>query len=216
MRILQKVTAKEKTPAYLVGRVAIIGRYHESEFQKTRQAAKAFSELGIDTYPSAHPRSCQLRSGSGEIFNFFGGDTLVDPPYLTQLGFFRLLREEIKNVRKTFCYVAIQDGYLGRTASIETGYVMALRKYLLFSELPTTFSSEVPSIVVSVIKENCMKYPVLPVEKISAMLPRVLEQTVEFPEVTKIRQRGIYFGIVALLRDLRKEFGFEIVPQGVD
>ncbi len=177
------------------------------------QAARAFSELGLDTYPGANPKSIQLVNESGDVFNFLGGDKLIDPPYLTQLGFFRLLREKERGVRKTFCYAAIQNGYLGRTASIEIGYVMALRKYLIFSELPTIFSNEVPAGIVSTIKENCAKYPVLPVEEISAVLSLVEELSIEFPHLTPTQQRGIYVEIIELHRDLKKKFGFKLIPQ---
>lgn len=215
MNISQNSTSsKRKIPAYLAGRLPIIGRYHGVGFQKTQQAAKAFSELGLDTYPSFSPKCSQLVSGSGDIFNFLGGDKLVDPPHLTQLGFFRLLREKKnRDVRKAFCYAVIQNGYLGRTASIEVGYVMALKTHLIFSELPTTFSSEVPNSIVSIIKENCTKYPLLPVEKISTGLSLARERPIEFPLLTKVQQWEIYLGILGLQRDLRKKFGFKLASQ---
>lgn len=154
------------------------------------------------------PKVLQITSADGDTFSFLGGSQLVVPPYQTQLGFFReVQRSHDLPIANKFIYAAIQNGYLGRTASIEVAYAMATNKRVLFSEAPTRFSDELPPEIISIVKNNYEKYPHLPVEDIATKLPDALKQKIETPQFSKEQRDKIFFTVLELIRALGKKFG---------
>jgi hypothetical protein len=197
--------------SYYYGRTPITGRYYGKEYEQTQAAARALAAIGIPTYPKANPDTTQVTNKSGEVFNFLGGNQLVDPPYQVQLGFFRTMKRtnDIPMVN-SFCYVAIQEGYLGRTASIEVAYAMANSKRLIFSEAPTKFSIEAPAEVVSIINLNYRIYPTVSIDEIPNRLVEARKQQIRSPVVTQTQRDVIYLAITNLIRDLRLQFGSNV------
>lgn len=197
---------------YYYGRTPITGRYYGKEFEQTQAAARALGEIGRPSYPKPNPDSAKLISESGDTFNFLGGSKLIDPPYKVQLGFFRSMRRtvDISMVDNSFCYVAIQDGYLGKTASIEVAYAMANKKRVIFSEPPTRFSSEAPDEVISLVKENYHRYPQLPISEVSTGLEAAKKYAIEYPNVSGSQEKVIFSSIKELIRDMKNKFGYKL------
>ncbi len=200
----------QRLQPYFRGRVPITGKYYGKEYEKTHAAAIALSDCGIDTYPRSNPDSVKIESNSGDVFNFLGGSKLVDPPYQVQLGFLRLMKETGNNPVNNFCYVAIQDGYLGRTAGIEVAYAMAINLRLIFSESPTVFSAELPKEIIFIIKNNYQNYPHVPIEEISEQLGDAIEQEINKPTMTNAQRQILMSSILHLIRDLRFKYGDEV------
>lgn len=201
---------RQRIPPFIYDRKPIVGRYYGKEYQKTQTVAKAFSAIGIETYPKPNAESITITSADGDTFSFLGGSQLVVPPFQTQLGFFReIQRSHDLPMANKFVYAAIQDGYLGRTTSIEVAYAMATNKRIIFSEAPTRFSDKLPPEIVSIVRDNYDRYPHLPVEEIAARLPDVLKQKIEKPQLSMEQKDEIFFTILELIRDLGKKFGRE-------
>lgn len=198
---------KQRIPSFIYNRRPIIGRYYGREYEKTQAAAKAFSSLGIPSYPRPNAESITITSPDGDTFSFLGGSQLTISPHEAQQGFFREVKRthDIPMVNN-FIYVAIQDGYLGRTASIEVAYAIATYKRIIFSESPSKFSHELPSEIISIIRANHGRYPHLPVEDIPTDLPEALQYKIDKPDLDVRQRKKIFFSILKLIRDLHKKF----------
>ena len=198
---------RQRIPDFLHGRTPLAGRYYGEQYKKTQAAAHAFASIGIETYPKPDAESITIQSDDGDTFSFLGGDQLVVKPYQAQLGFFREIKaqQDIPMVNN-FMYVAIQDGYLVRTASIEVAYAMATGKMIIFSEFPTRFSHELPPEIVSVVQENFDRYPQLPIEDIPTKIDDVKRQEIDKPIATDEQKGVIFSSILKLIKDLDDKF----------
>lgn len=201
-------TQRGNIPDFIYGRTPIAGRYYGEEYKTTQAASKALASIGIDAYPKPDAPSITINSEDGDTFSFLGGDQLTISPYQAQLGFFREIERshDIPMVNR-FVYVAINNGYLGRTASIEVAFAMANNKRLIFSEPPTRFSHELPSEIVEVVNDNYDKFPHLPIADIPTQLEGALEHEIAEPVVSDLQKEVISTSMVELISDLRKKFG---------
>lgn len=200
-----------KIPPFIYGRIPLIGRYYDDEYEQTQAAAHAFERIGMATYPKPKAENVKIISESGDTFNFLGGSKLSVAPYQAQLGFFREIRRanDIPMVNN-FVYVAVQDGYLGRTASIEVAYSMANKKRVIFSEYPSKYSHELPEAIVSIVENNYDKYPVLPIDKIDTHLSEAINYKIEQPNISENQRASTFNALLTLIRDLKMKFGSQI------
>ncbi len=186
--------------------VLIAGRYYGDEFNSVKKAAKAFQDLGLAVYPSPEPTITQI-DGGNDTFMFLGSQKDVEEPYEIEFGYLRALKAlQDLPMSQQVLYVAVHDGYLGRSASIETAYAMALGKRIVFSEMPARFSKELSPKVKRILEINMGKYPVIPVEQISMEYKGILGKVIPKPILSTEEQENVVLAIHDLTRELKKTF----------
>ncbi|HXS15143.1 MAG TPA: hypothetical protein VN711_03365 [Candidatus Saccharimonadales bacterium] len=200
-----------KIPIFLRGRRPIAGRYYGEEYKTTQKAAQAFADIGVDAYPVPNAESITIKSMDGDTFSFLAGNQLVLPPYKVQNGFFREIKASHDiPMANGYVYVALHNGYLGRTASIEVAYAMAHGKRIIFSETPTRFSTESPEEIITIVKDNYRHYPILPIDEIGTNLPAALEKNIERPNLSPHQRQAIFSSVLGLIRDLGRKYGTSV------
>lgn len=195
-------------PPYLYRTGALIaGRYYGGEFSSVKSAARAFHDLGLTVYPSPEPTITQI-DGGNDTFMFIGSQQDVEDPYQIEFGYLRALKalQDLPMSQQVF-YVAVHDGYLGRSASIETVYAMTLGKRIVFSELPKRFSKELSVKIRQIIETHMEKYPVIPIEQIKERyIKEVAGKVIPKPNLSTMEQEDVILAIHTLERDLKKTF----------
>ena len=194
-------------PPYLYRTGALIaGRYYGDEFRSVKNAAKAFQDLGLSVYPSSEPTITKI-DGGNDVFMFLGTKQEVEEPYKIEFGYLRALKAlQDLPMSQQILYVAIHDGYLGKSASIETAYAMALGKRIVFSEEPRRFSMELSQKIRNIIEAQINNYPIIPVEQITEQYKSALTKIIPKPNLSIEEQENIVLALLTLERSLKETF----------
>lgn len=200
---------------YRRNKALIIGRFYGEEVETVTNASRAIEEAGMPIYPNKntsaifipHVNSVGYSQEDGFFFLSPGKKQSKTPVEIQGDVFDQM--QDLKRSGK-ICYVAIHNGYIGESTSIELAYAISIGVPIVLAETEITrFSEKVPATLRDIIERYIGRYPVVQVKNINRDSLRIAQRyarAVNVPELTKDERNAVINEACKLLQ--RLEFNY--------
>lgn len=168
----------------------VIASSYRKFFPEVQAVSKQFTVFGLKTYP--HPS--QEIVSNGEFVHLSGvegyGEKDIEHFYFEAIRDSQLL------------YVVAQDGYIGKTAGIETAYALAIQKPVALSETIARFGEGLPEPISRILKDATLR--VVPINSIENFTNNgFLELKEDCVQLDDNKKRDVFFSLISLMRELK-------------